>query len=157
MDRVIRGFHQDTQGDWVAELDCGHHQHVRHQPPFTLRPWVTTVEGRQGRLGQLLDCPPCERSELPANYAAYRRTAPFRTGSIPDALLRQHDTKPGVWALLEVTSGSLDFIEQLAGGERRTSVTAGGRAVIRPGVLHRVAPLGDVEFSVEFWRAPSPG
>jgi tellurite methyltransferase len=89
--------------------------------------------------------------------SAYRRTAPFRTGSIPESLLRQHDTKPGVWALLEVASGSLDFIEQLEGGERRTNVPAGGRAIIRPGLLHRVAPQGEVEFSVEFWRPLSSG
>lgn len=159
MMRTIRAFHQDTQDHWVAELDCGHQQHVRHQPPFTLHPWVTSAEGRQGRLGQQLDCPPCERSELPAGYAAYRRTATFRTGSIPEALLRQHDTKPGVWALLEVSRGSLDFVELLDAGERRTTVAAGARAVIRPGVLHHVAPQGDVEFSVEFWRplAPSAG
>lgn len=157
MQRTMRGFHQDAQGDWVAELECGHQQHVRHQPPFTLRPWVTTAEGRQERIGQQLSCPLCERSELPADYAPYHRSAPFRTGSIPDALLRQHDTKPGVWALLTVSHGSLEFVELLDGGERRTPVTAGGRAVIRPGVVHHVAPQGDVEFTVEFWRRSASG
>lgn len=152
MQRSMQGFHQDEQGEWVAELDCGHTQHVRHRPPFTLRPWVLTAEGRQERIGQRLDCPLCDRSELPAGYAAYHRTAPFRTGSIPDALLRQHDTKPGVWALLEVSSGSLDFIELLEEGERRSQVPAGAQAVIRPGVVHRVAPNGEVEFTVQFWR-----
>lgn len=151
----MRGFHQDDLGDWVAELDCGHTQHVRHRPPFTLRPWVVTAEGRQGRLGQTLDCPLCDRSELPAGYAPYHRSAPLRTGSIPDALLRQHDTKPGVWARLEVSSGSLDFIERLEQGERHTLVPAGAHAVIRPGVAHRVAPNGDVEFTIQFWR-PAP-
>ncbi len=156
MQRAMRGFHQDAQGDWVAELDCGHQQHVRHQPPFTLRPWVTTAEGRQARLGQTLDCPPCERSELPAGYIAYRRVS-FRADSIPEALLRQHDTKPGVWAILEVASGELDFVELLDGGEHQTRLRAGERAVIRPGIVHRVAPLGDVELSIEFWRRSAPG
>ena len=27
--------------DWVAELECGHTQHVRHDPPWTNRPWVS--------------------------------------------------------------------------------------------------------------------
>ena len=35
-----RWFHQDEQGDWVAELECGHGQHVRHRSPWELRPWV---------------------------------------------------------------------------------------------------------------------
>jgi hypothetical protein len=32
--RPIVGFHQDEHQDWVAELSCGHNQHVRHRPPF---------------------------------------------------------------------------------------------------------------------------
>jgi tellurite resistance-related uncharacterized protein len=93
---------------------------------------------------------------MPPGYVPYRRTAAFRSGSIPEGLLRQHETKPGVWASLLVSSGALDFIELLGAGERRTRVDAGGRAVIRPRVLHRVEPNGDVEFCVEFWRSP-PG
>jgi hypothetical protein len=58
--RAIVGFHQDDQKDWVAELACGHNQHVRHRPPWTLRPWVTTAAGRQAHLGQQLDCKLCD-------------------------------------------------------------------------------------------------
>ena len=60
MDTTIVGFHQDEAGDWVAELACGHGQHVRHKPPWQLRPWVTSEEGRRGRLGAHLDCPLCD-------------------------------------------------------------------------------------------------
>jgi len=45
--RKIVGFHQDENGDWVAELECGHGQHVRHKPPWTSRPWVTTPKDAQ--------------------------------------------------------------------------------------------------------------
>ncbi len=60
----ITGFHQDDAGDWVAELECGHQQHVRHDPPWTLRPWVLTEEGRGQFLGRELPCKLCypERS-----------------------------------------------------------------------------------------------
>jgi hypothetical protein len=44
----------------VAELECGHSQHVRHQPPWEERPWVVTPEGRDSRLGILLNCVKCE-------------------------------------------------------------------------------------------------
>lgn len=44
--RNITGFHQDEAGDWVAELNCHHGQHVRNKPPFFNRPWVETVKGR---------------------------------------------------------------------------------------------------------------
>ncbi|TVP98515.1 MAG: DUF3565 domain-containing protein [Balneolaceae bacterium] len=60
MKQPITGFHKDDQGDWVAELKCGHTQHVRHDPPWQLRPWVTTPEGREKYIGHLLNCKECE-------------------------------------------------------------------------------------------------
>ena len=62
MERVIVGLHQDDDGVWVAELDCGHQQHVRHEPPFELRPWVLFEETRAERIGTTRDCPLCDRS-----------------------------------------------------------------------------------------------
>jgi len=153
MQRPMRGFHQDGEGHWVAELECGHTQHVRHEPPFTLRPWAATPEGRAGRLGQSLECAACDRREMPAGYAPYKRTAMFTQTSVPKGLLHEHQTKAGVWALLHVTSGGLEFLEQEGNGEVGQRVGAGQRAMIRPGVAHRVALQEDVEFCVEFWRA----
>jgi hypothetical protein len=63
VDQPMVGFHRDDEGHWVAELACGHTQHVRHDPPWQLRPWVTTPEGRRGRIGQTLRCLRCERGE----------------------------------------------------------------------------------------------
>ncbi len=56
-------FHQDEQGDWVAELDCGHGYHMRHNPPWLIREWVQTKEGRQGFIGHMLDCPKCDKNQ----------------------------------------------------------------------------------------------
>jgi len=61
MHRCITGFHQDEEHHWVAELECGHGQHVRHDPPWQLRPWVLTEEGRASRVGVPLDCVICDR------------------------------------------------------------------------------------------------
>jgi len=60
MQRRIVGFHQDAEGDWVAELECGHGQHVRHDPPWQVREWVTTPEGRAGYVGHRLECRRCD-------------------------------------------------------------------------------------------------
>ncbi|HXU53660.1 MAG TPA: DUF3565 domain-containing protein [Casimicrobiaceae bacterium] len=65
MQRAIVGFHRDDEAHWVAELACGHNQHVRHQPPWQLRPWVTTSAGRDAHLGRLLACRKCDRGEPP--------------------------------------------------------------------------------------------
>lgn len=72
MQRAITGFHLDAEGDWVAELACGHDQHVRHNPPWTVRPWVTTDAGRASKLGAELECKRCGtiRAYLPKDRAA---------------------------------------------------------------------------------------
>jgi Protein of unknown function (DUF3565) len=58
--RPIIAFHQDDQGDWVADLACGHTRHMRHNPPWIERPWVMTADGRQDRFGDTLDCRQCD-------------------------------------------------------------------------------------------------
>jgi len=63
MKQPITGYHQDEEQHWVAQLACGHNQHVRHRPPFFERPWVLTEEGRAARLGTPLDCKKCDRGE----------------------------------------------------------------------------------------------
>jgi len=60
MIRRITGFHRDEEGHWVAELECGHTQHVRHDPPWQVRPWVVDEATRRERLGTPLSCPECD-------------------------------------------------------------------------------------------------
>ena len=64
MKRPIVGYHVDEDGDWVAELQCGHGQHVRHDPPWQVRPWVLTPEGRASFLGVELECRLCDERAL---------------------------------------------------------------------------------------------
>ena len=151
MQRAIEGFHTDEHGDWVAELRCGHGQHVRHKPPFWSRPWVLTEDGRSSMLGQELPCVLCDRFEMPSGYEPYKRTIDFTTASIPDALTQQHSTKPGVWGVIHVVEGRLRYIvdEPLAHDEL---LEADSRAVIVSEVPHRVIPDGEVRFFVEFHR-----
>jgi hypothetical protein len=54
MQRAIESFYQDEEGHWAARLECGHRQHVRHDPPWMLREWVLTEVGRAERIGHLL-------------------------------------------------------------------------------------------------------
>jgi Protein of unknown function (DUF3565)/Cysteine-rich CPXCG len=48
----------------VADLECGHSQHVRHEPPWQVRPWVQSPEGRAAMIGTALECPFCRDSML---------------------------------------------------------------------------------------------
>jgi hypothetical protein len=62
-ERRIVGFRQDQEGEWIADLECGHSQHVRHDPPWQDRPWVLSPEGRAGRLDTRLPCRFCGESD----------------------------------------------------------------------------------------------
>jgi tellurite methyltransferase len=57
---IVR-FQQDEDRDWVAELSCGHRQHMRHRPPLVERPWVLTFEGRASKIGHPIACAECAR------------------------------------------------------------------------------------------------
>jgi tellurite methyltransferase len=152
--RAIVGFHQDELGDWVAELRCGHGQHVRHQPPFQLRPWVQTPEGRAEKLGAELECVRCDRFELPEGFAPYKRTPEFDERSTPDGLRKNHTTKAGVWGVIHVLEGRLRYVIE---GPRPIEqvLDPDHPGIVVPEVPHHVSPEGAVRFFVEFHRRPA--
>ena len=65
MERHIVSLSQDEDGHWVAHLDCGHRQHMRHQPPWQNRVWVTTPEGRASKIGAAVACRACDDAKGP--------------------------------------------------------------------------------------------
>jgi tellurite resistance-related uncharacterized protein len=146
----IRGFHQDAEGEWVAELACGHAQHMRHRRPWQNRPWVASEAGRAAKLGSSIECPLCQMPELPAGVAAYKRTATFTEETVPVGLLRDHRTKPGVWAKIVVEAGLLEYT--LDSPSRTFTLTPENPGIAPPIAPHHVTPVGPVRFHVEFLR-----
>ena len=61
--RRIVDFHEDGAGQWVADLECGHAQHMWHDPPWQHRPWTRTPEGRASFIDVEIECPLCDRPE----------------------------------------------------------------------------------------------
>lgn len=57
--QAIVGFHRDDEDHWVAQLACGHNQHVRHDPPLVRRDWTQTAAGRAAMIGFQLECKKC--------------------------------------------------------------------------------------------------
>lgn len=70
MKRRIIAFRQDENQDWVAELECGHGYHLRHNPPWQERAWVLTPEGRENWIGRQLDCVKCEENQTASNQGS---------------------------------------------------------------------------------------
>jgi tellurite methyltransferase len=153
MIRTIDGFHQDDQGDWVAELSCLHTQHVRHRPPFWNRPWVTTHAGRRGRIGSGLDCPLCDRAEPPDGLRVARTAGPFDETSVPAALRREHRVADRVWGRLRVLDGSVGF-SMATDPPVIAELAAGDTQAIPPLVVHALRVDGPVRLEIDFLVEP---
>ena len=149
MIRTIDRFRQDAEGDWIAELSCLHTQHVRHRPPFVDRPWVTTVPGREAHIGTELNCPLCDRAELPERLRVARTAGPFDADSVPAGLLGVHRVADRTWAQLQVHEGSLRFAMDTDPPLDRV-LAAGEVQPIPPAVDHALTVDGPVRFSVDF-------
>ena len=146
----VSAFHQDEAGDWVADLACGHAQHVRHRPPIESRPWVLTEEGRRARIGASFPCRYCRMPRIPAAASEYGRTAIFH-GAAPAGLLKSHTTKEGVWGEIVVVAGRVLYVIE---SEEDASfvLTPDVTGTIAPRVPHHVEPEEDARFFVRFLR-----
>jgi tellurite resistance-related uncharacterized protein len=128
---AIIGFQRESDTAWVAQLDCGHAQHVRHAPPFNLAPWVIDEQGRAEHVGALLPCPLCRMPRLPACASVYKSTPIYDAASLPGGLLRSHRLKRGSWGKIVVLDGRVRYVLEDEG-----MLTF----VLRPGVSGIVAP-----------------
>jgi tellurite resistance-related uncharacterized protein len=149
MIRTIDGFHPDADGDWVAELSCLHNQHVRHSPPFQERPWVISVAGRAERVGSRIDCPLCDRLELPADLEVVRTAGPFDADTLPPALQRTHLVAERTWGMLRVLEGAIVFAIETT-PPSSTRLAAGEQQPIPPGVPHLVRVDEPMRLAVDF-------
>jgi tellurite resistance-related uncharacterized protein len=156
VERTIVGFTQDEAGDWVAHLACHHRQHVRHAPPFRDRPWVLDDEARAAHVGTALDCPLCDRAELPEGLVSVRVTDTWTEETLPRAVRRDHRVAAGLWGLLHVESGSVRF--RMATTPPIDRVVTDDVQPIPPDVRHSVEPIGGgpLRCAVEFLGPPAP-
>jgi tellurite methyltransferase len=153
MIRTIDGFHQDEEGEWVAELSCLHDQHVRHRPPFHDRPWVTDEVGRAGRLGAPIECPLCDRLELPAGLEVVRTAGPFDAETLPAGLQGAHRVADRTWGVLRVLEGAVVFVIETT-PPASVRLSGGDRQPIPPGVPHLVRADEPMRIVVDFLAKP---
>lgn len=87
---------------------------------------------------------------LPDNVVSYKRTPEFDEESIPEGLLKNHQTKADVWGKIVVLSGHLLYTIHEPFEEITLDINTFG--VVEPTVLHQVKPVGSVRFYVEFYQ-----
>ena len=90
---------------------------------------------------------------LPANVRPYQRTPEFNAATIPAGLLRDHRTKPGVWAVIHVLEGTLDYLIAEPEAEHHV-LTPQYPGIVEPTMRHAVHAPGEVRFYVEFHAVP---
>ena len=94
-----------------------------------------------------MDCVRCDRLEMPDDFKAYRKTAEFNGRTVPQSLRRDHSTKPGVWAKIQVIEGKLNYRIDAPGTQFELSPGVAG-------IVIPVEPAGLVRFIVELYQRP---
>ena len=147
----FRPDEQEGQGVWLANLACGHSQHVRHKPPFQNAIWVTTEEGRHAKCGTCLNCILCRMPRLPPRAVVYKQTAIFDEQSVPQGLLNTHDLRAGTWGQIVLMQGRLDYVieEPLP---LTVVLRPGVDGVVAPECRHHVRLHAGAQFQVRFLR-----
>jgi len=97
----------------------------------------------------MLNCPPCDRAELPDGLRVTRSTELWDEHTLQKALCRAHRVPGGVWGRLQVQRGRLRFCAQTQ-PPINLIVDREAPQAIPPEVEHHVELLGQVGFFVEF-------
>jgi len=89
--------------------------------------------------------------DLPPGVAPYRTIGPFDEATLPKGLLASHSLAEGVWGLLRLERGRIDFVwEDAAGGV--AELVAPAEIVVPPTVLHHLEKRGDFRLAITFHK-----
>ncbi|WP_176593526.1 DUF1971 domain-containing protein [Sphingobium sp. EM0848] len=90
-----------------------------------------------------------------ADVRPYRSTPVFDQDTLPAALRARHATKAGVWGVIRVLEGRLQFTCLDPASE--SVLTPGSPGVVFPQQPHFVTPLGPMKMQIDFYdQAPFP-
>ena len=81
--------------------------------------------------------------------APYRTTPVFDQETLPQALMREHRTKAGVWGIIRMLEGALRL--QYCDGSESRLLDPDTPGPIAPEQAHLVRPLGPFRMQVEFY------
>ena len=87
---------------------------------------------------------------MPKSAKPFNRTADFTEATVPPGLLREHQTKNGVWGKIHVVSGAVRYT--IPARKQEFVLNPDRPGIVEPGVVHHVEPFADASFYVEFWR-----
>ncbi|MBQ78264.1 MAG: tellurite resistance protein [Cellvibrionales bacterium] len=88
---------------------------------------------------------------LLSNLVKYKSTPAFDQHIVPAGLLKAHQTKAGTWAKIVIVSGKLSY-RILEPECEEWVLSSENHGVVESTILHEVAPLGEVQFYLDFYR-----
>ena len=149
--RSIASFHQDEYGDWVADFDCLHSQHMRHRPLLENRPWVLDETQRAARVGTHVECAACDAGEMPDGLVRLDILGPFPEEVESPKLFAEWRAPAERWDVLVVLAGSLRFEVE---GSRSGSLQQRERAPLPPLTSTLIEADSETAVQVERWGRP---
>lgn len=94
-------------------------------------------------------------TQIPGDYINYKSSDIFTKENVPKIFLNSHNTRKGVYGMIEVLTGSLKFYgltEHNGKIEQEIIIDAGKTAISPPQYWHKVELLtGDTTFKVNFF------
>jgi tellurite resistance-related uncharacterized protein len=105
--------------------------------------------GRESRIGTAIECPLCERTEIPDGLRLVRSSPEWDERTVPAGLLRSHRLAEGTWGRIRLADGRLRFSARTQPRYERV-LGRGDDQGVPPGLDHWVEPLGSVRFAIDF-------
>jgi len=96
-----------------------------------------------------LDCPLCDRAELPTGLQVVRTAGPFDQESLPAALRRSHRVAEGTWGCLRVIEGSVRLVMSTR-PPFDVKLSVPDQQPIPPTIAHHVVVDGPLIVAIDF-------
>ncbi len=151
MDQNIVRFHQDEEGCWVANLICGHCQHVRHNPPWVNRPWISTEATRELYIGQSLNCLKCNMPNIPSSAKQIKCSEQYDQQSLHQQFVGAQVNNSDFWIKVIIFEGELVY-RRLTEIPHGYVVDSEYSAVIEPRMKYILRSKGPVRFKFQYYQ-----
>jgi len=90
-------------------------------------------------------------TNLPEGLIKYSESPKFDQDTLPEALQKEHKTKPNVWAKAVISEGAINYVLENK-PEDILTFSAGEFVIIEPEEAHHVEVIGPVKFHLEFYK-----
>lgn len=89
--------------------------------------------------------------QLPDTVKPFKKTPTFSESTVPAGLLKDHNTAAGVWGVIKVVSGCINY-QITEGSPFQVTLDLDTDGIIEPRIKHHLEVCGPVSFYVEFNR-----